>query len=69
MILCINWKKCYKLQIEANKSFIGATVYDALGNPHLIDRKSVADHPNEIGMSAIANAIYNAIMNKNNLGN
>ncbi len=52
------------LNIAANRSFMGATVYDALGNPHLIDNQSVAYHPNDIGMTAIADAIFNAIMDK-----
>ena len=56
------------LNIAANRAFMGATVYDAMGNIHFIDNQLVADHPNDIGMTAIANTIYKAIMNNNNLG-
>jgi hypothetical protein len=50
------------LNIAANRAFMGATVYDALGHTHFIDNQLVADHPNDIGMTAIANTIYKAIM-------
>ena len=55
------------LNIAANRSFVGATVYDASGMPHLIDNKSVAYHPNDSGMAAIANAIFNALMHNGNI--
>ncbi len=55
------------LNIAANKAFMGATVYDAMGNTHYIDNQLVADHPNDIGMTAIANAIFRAIKDNNSL--
>jgi hypothetical protein len=63
----LTFVKLSSLDIAANKAFKGATVYDATGKEHLIDNQFVADHPNDIGMNAIANAIYKAIMDKDNL--
>jgi hypothetical protein len=57
------------LNIAANRAFMGATVYDAMGNTHFIDNQLVADHPNDIGMTAIANAIFNAIMDNSKIRN
>jgi hypothetical protein len=53
-----------EFNIAENRSFVGATVYDASGNPHLIDNSTVAYHPNDLGMTAIANALYEAIREK-----
>jgi hypothetical protein len=55
------------LNIAANRAFMGATVYDALGNVHFIDNQLVADHPNDIGMTAIANALFKAVMENRNV--
>jgi hypothetical protein len=55
------------LNIAANRAFMGATVYDAQGNTHHIDNQLVADHPNDIGMTAIAKALFNAIMDNRKL--
>jgi hypothetical protein len=55
------------LNIAANKAFMGATVYDALGIAHFINNQSVANHPNDIGMTAIANALFRAIKDTNSL--
>lgn len=36
---------------------MGATVYDANGNPHTVNHAGVAEHPNDAAMSFIANGI------------
>lgn len=50
------------LNIAANKSSIGATVYDEEGNPHAVDDAGVAAHPNDTGMNLIANKIYDILV-------
>ncbi len=50
------------LDIAENKSSIGATVYDEEGNPHLVNDAGVAIHPNDTGMAAIADKIYDIIV-------
>ena len=47
--------------LNANHPTIGDTVYDANGDPHLIDDAGVAAHPNDTGHNLIANKIYNMI--------
>jgi hypothetical protein len=49
------------LNIPANCSSIGATVYGDDGNPHLVNNAGVAAHPNDTGMAAIATEIFNAL--------
>ena len=46
--------------IRGNPAFmssVGSTVYDAEGQPHVIEREDVARHPNDYGMAFIAQAI------------
>ena len=38
------------LNTVENKSFIGAEVYDAAGNVHIVDHPGVANHPGDLGM-------------------
>lgn len=42
---------------------VGTSVYDNSGNPHLVEHKGVAKHPNDKGMKQIANAILLAVKN------
>ena len=56
----LTYTELYSLFITANKISLGDIVYDADGNPHTVI-SPVPGHPNDAGMLAIANKIFDAI--------
>ncbi len=51
-------------KIKGNEDYqcgMGTTVYDAEGNPHIVDFEGVAKHPNDKGMKYIADEVIKKI--------
>jgi len=53
--------KLSQLDIPMNRSSMGAQVFGDDGQWHTVNNSGVAAHPGDIGMSAIANEIYNSL--------
>jgi len=58
----LKYTELNSLNTAENISYIGAIVYDEDGNPHAVDNTGVAKHPNDTGMSLIADKIYDTII-------
>lgn len=53
--------------IKDNKEYqcgLGTTVFDAEGNPHIVEHEGVARHPGDRGMAAIADRILQVVFSK-----
>lgn len=55
------WVPINQLDVSKNRSKIGTSYYSVIGDSCIITNQTVADHPGDKGMEAIAKALFNSL--------